>query len=105
MTKINHKNPPVRGSSISRRAADNAHATTQKPRRAPLPAATTARLERLAQVLQRTTLSRAKLYRLMQLNQFPRPVRIGLRNSAWLSTEVDDFIENCIAKRDAEGGQ
>ncbi|WP_300547196.1 AlpA family phage regulatory protein [Roseovarius sp.] len=52
-------------------------------------------LERLPQVLQRTSLSRAHLYALMQRAEFPKPRKVGKRAVAWRSDEVDQWIESC----------
>jgi prophage regulatory protein len=49
-------------------------------------------LIRLPQVLQRTGLSRATLYRLAKTGDFPRPVKIGLRASAWRSREINEWV-------------
>lgn len=51
-------------------------------------------LERLPQVLQRTTLSRAHLYNLMSKGHFPKPCRIGKRAVGWRSDDVDQWIES-----------
>jgi prophage regulatory protein len=54
-------------------------------------------LLRLPAVIARTGLSRSAIYRLGQLGQFPRPVAIGPRASAWPSNEVDAWIAARIA--------
>jgi prophage regulatory protein len=54
-------------------------------------------LLRLPAVVARTGLSRSAIYRLGQLGQFPRPVSIGPRASAWPSDEVDVWIASRIA--------
>jgi prophage regulatory protein len=51
------------------------------------------RLERLPQVIARTSLSRAHLYNLISRDLFPRPKRVGKRAVAWLSQEIDEWIE------------
>lgn len=62
-------------------------------------------LERLPQVLARTGLSRAGLYRLIAAGHFPRPVRLTERSSAWPSAEVDEFIQDRMAARDSKAVQ
>ena len=49
-------------------------------------------LIRLPQVLKRTGLSRTTLYRLVQSGDFPRPVKISPRASAWRSLEITEWI-------------
>ena len=57
-------------------------------------------LERLPQVRVRTGLSRSEIYRRIALGDFPAPVKIGSRASAWVSDEVSAFIASRIALRD-----
>ena len=68
-----------------------------------LPATGTLILERLPQVKARTGLSRSELYRRIAAEDFPRPVKLGTRASAWNAAEVDRWIADRIAARDAEG--
>lgn len=50
-------------------------------------------LERLPKVMERTSLSRAHVYALMQRGEFPKPRKVGKRAVAWRSDEVDSWIE------------
>lgn len=59
-------------------------------------------LERLPQVKARTGLSRSELYRRIAAGDFPQPVKLGERASAWDSREVDRWIAERIAARDAK---
>lgn len=58
-------------------------------------------LERLPQVRARTGLSRSEIYRRISTFQFPAPVKIGERASAWNSSEIDAWIVTKIAARDS----
>ena len=58
-------------------------------------------LLRLPQVSARTGLSRSELYRRITLGTFPMPIKIGARASAWNSLEIDHWIAERIAARDA----
>lgn len=49
-------------------------------------------------VLAKTGLSNATIYR---DPTFPKPIRIGERASAWVAAEVDAWIAERIAQRDA----
>ena len=57
-------------------------------------------LERLPQVMARTGLSRSEIYRRVQWGDFPPPVKLGERASAWLSSEVDQWIIARVAERE-----
>ena len=41
----------------------------------------------------RTSLSRAHLYSLITSGAFPRPKRVGKRAVAWVSEDIDEWIE------------
>ncbi|MBL8261657.1 MAG: AlpA family transcriptional regulator [Xanthomonadaceae bacterium] len=60
-------------------------------------------LIRLPSVIARTGLSRSTLYRLVSAGEFPRPIKLGERCSAWNSREIDAWIADRIAKRDQDG--
>lgn len=60
-------------------------------------------LERLPQVKARTGLSRSEIYRRIAIGDFPAPVKLGQRASAWSKHEVDAWISQRIAERDAKG--
>lgn len=57
-------------------------------------------LERLPTVKARTGLSRSEIYRRIALGDFPRPVKIGERATAFNSAEIDAWIAGRIAARD-----
>jgi prophage regulatory protein len=59
-------------------------------------------LLRLPQVKARTGLSRSELYRRMAAGDFPQPVKLGSRASAWPEFEVSAWCEARIAARDAK---
>lgn len=60
-------------------------------------------LERLPQIKARTGLSRSEIYRRIALDEFPAPIKLGVRASAWSKHEVDAWITQRIAERDAKG--
>lgn len=49
-------------------------------------------LLRLPDVEARTGLRRSHIYHLSSRGQFPRPLKLGDRASAWVAGEVDDWI-------------
>jgi len=58
-------------------------------------------LERLPRVKARTGLSRSEIYRRITAGDFPQPVKLGERASAWPEHEVTAWCEARIAARDA----
>lgn len=58
------------------------------------------RLIRLHEVLNKTGVSKTHLYRLMNNNEFPQSVSLGLRSVSWVESEVNQWIEQKINKRD-----
>jgi len=59
-------------------------------------------LLRLPQVKAQTGLSRSELYRRIAAGSFPSPIKIGERASAWSSVEIERWIIERIAQRDAK---
>jgi prophage regulatory protein len=45
--------------------------------------------------------SRQHLHRLIKQGKFPAPIKVGANTNAWPEHEIDQYIEACIAKRDA----
>jgi prophage regulatory protein len=45
--------------------------------------------------------SRMHIFRKVRSGEFPRPVKIGANTNAWLESEIDQYIRDCIAARDA----
>lgn len=56
-------------------------------------------LLRLREVQTTTGLSRSAIYALASRGQFPGPIKIGPRASAWVAAEIDAWIERKIAER------
>jgi prophage regulatory protein len=59
-------------------------------------------LERLPSVKARTGLSRSEIYRRAAAGDFPQPVKLGLKASAWSAAEIDNWIAARLAERDAK---
>lgn len=57
-------------------------------------ALTEERLLRLPQVVHATGLSKSTIYRLAQLGEFPCPVKLSKRASAWKSRSVLEFLRS-----------
>jgi len=58
-------------------------------------------LERLPAIMVRTGLKRSSVYALVAAGYFPKPVKLSERSSAWIVKEVDSWIADRIAERDA----
>ena len=54
------------------------------------------KLMRLPEVMEVTGKSRSSIY---ADPDFPKPVKIGARSSAWPSSEIDDWIKQRILQR------
>ena len=61
------------------------------------------RLIPLKEVVARTSLSRAHLYRMMNAGAFPRPVKITDKRLAFVESEVDSWIDERVAARRTGG--
>ena len=53
-------------------------------------------LLRLQQVMDRTGLGRSSIYAMASKGGFPKPIKIGLRSSAWLENEIKDWVRDRI---------
>ena len=50
-----------------------------------------------------TSMSRSHLHRLARDGKFPKPIKIGENRSAWLESDVQDWISECLRKHHAGG--
>lgn len=50
-----------------------------------------------------TSMSRSHLHRLARDGKFPKPIKIGENRSAWLETDVQEWISECLRKHHAGG--
>jgi prophage regulatory protein len=60
-------------------------------------------LLRLPKVIERVGLRKSAIYHLVKLGQFPQPIRLGLRCSAWSSHAVDEWVRARIAFAESRG--
>jgi len=51
------------------------------------------KLLRLREVEALAAIGHSKIYRLLAMGRFPRPVRIGGRTVRWRSTDIDAWVE------------
>lgn len=59
-----------------------------------------ARLIKLQDVIQKTTLSRSRIYAQMGEGKFPKPIKTGDRSVAWREADVDQWIDSLVAQSD-----
>ncbi len=59
------------------------------------------RLLRIREVCARVGLHRATIYRAAASGEFPQPIAIGKRSTAWLENEIDSWIRERIRERDS----
>jgi prophage regulatory protein len=57
---------------------------------------------RLPEVQARTGLKRTTIYERVRNGDFPRPIKLSTRASAWISSEVDRWAEKRIAESRGE---
>ena len=57
------------------------------------------KLLKLKDVIAMTSLSKASVYRQMKDGKFPASVKIGPRSVAWVSSEIESWIEEKINLR------
>lgn len=62
-------------------------------------------LLRLPDVLRQTGVSRSSIYARIRAGQFPRPIALGPRTSAWLATDVTAWIEQKVNESRGENDQ
>ena len=50
-----------------------------------------------------TSISRSHLHHLARDGKFPKPIKIGENRSAWLESDVQEWISECLRKHHAGG--
>jgi len=55
---------------------------------------------KIGDVVKKTRLSKATIYRLVNSGKFPKQVIMSERSAIWLEDEVEEFIEDRIRGRD-----
>ena len=57
------------------------------------------RFIKLPQVISITGLSRSAVYQAISEGRFPKQINLGARSIAFLESEVQEWMEECIANR------
>lgn len=63
------------------------------------------KLLRLPSVENKTGLKKSSIYKMIQDKEFPSPIKISKRSSAWIAIEVDQWIEQRIKKSRTQKGE
>ena len=50
-----------------------------------------------------TSMSRSHLHRLARDGRFPKPIKIGENRCAWLESDLQDWISECLRKHHVGG--
>lgn len=50
------------------------------------------KLIRIKDVMNRTGLGRSTIYKYMDLEKFPKPIKLGTRAVAWVESEIEEWI-------------
>jgi len=58
---------------------------------------------RLADVQRRVLFSRSTIYLMISRGEFPKQISLGARAVGWLKSEIDQWVESRIGRRDQEG--
>jgi len=66
-----------------------------------VPLTTCLRMLRLGEVESRTGLRRATIYKRAKEGSFPRPVSLGKNSSGWVEAEINAWLAERVAARDA----
>lgn len=57
------------------------------------------KLIRLPKLIEMTGGSRSWIYQQISEGKFPKPVKIGKRSSAWVESEIDEWIQQRMKNR------
>ncbi|MCZ4372310.1 AlpA family transcriptional regulator [Vibrio diazotrophicus] len=60
------------------------------------------RFIRLREVMSMTGLSKSSIYDYMNLGLFPTTISLGSRSVGWVESEIEQWMDNQIARRDQE---
>jgi prophage regulatory protein len=62
------------------------------------------KLLRIGEVSKLTTISKSHIYTLIRQGKFLKPIKLSIQTSAWVESEVLEWIEQRIALRDQTMG-
>jgi len=59
----------------------------------------TKRYVRLKQILDRIPVSKSTWWQWCKDGKAPQPIKLSVRTTVWLESEIDDFLESCTGQR------
>lgn len=59
------------------------------------------KLLKINEVVAQTRLSKSTIYQAIAKNKFPQPIKLAALSVAWLASDIDAYISDRIAARDA----
>ena len=62
------------------------------------------RFLRLRDVINRVGMKKSSIYALMKKGEFPKQIKLSARSSAWVESEIDEWVDSRVAARDMEMG-
>ena len=60
-------------------------------------------LLKLPEVIKRTSLCKSEIYKRMQIGAFPQNIRTSIRATAWIDSEIEEWVQQAIAKARPQG--
>lgn len=63
------------------------------------------RIMKRSEVEYKTGLSRSSIYAKMADGTFPRAIKLGARSVGWLESDINQWVNECIAKSNKGGVQ
>lgn len=61
---------------------------------------TNIKLMKKVEVMETVKMSQSNIYRLMAMDKFPKPVKVGTGAVRWVASEIQDFLSEKMAARD-----
>lgn len=56
------------------------------------------KLLRIKEVIDTVGLARSTIYLKLKINEFPKPISVGIRAKRWKSSDIQSWIKNCEQK-------
>jgi len=57
---------------------------------------------RLKEITEKTGLAKSTIYNLISQGKFPKQIDLGARSVGWVDTEIEEWLEEKVAHRNAQ---
>lgn len=57
------------------------------------------RFIRIKEVINLTGVPRSTIYLKMKQGEFPKNIKLGQRSTAWMKSEIDEWMQTCVEQR------